>query len=580
MQTEQRSEGSNKPVLAAALSMDEDDASSSLFHSCMTSATDSDTPGGDEVGDNAIENDAGVRTAVAHSLPQSTDMLQSPSGDDSAIKPSSTSSNSSWSVIAERERPTARSITFNRDRTCLIVCTSIGVRVRTLESLELSIQNLNVDDENISNDQSRLVHDVVLLPDGATYAQLLQNTSLLAVVKPSSPRCCYLYNAKNSSSSLAALPLSAAVKRVELQRKVLAAMTVDLRLHVFHLTYSGAADTNALRPTLITTLNIMHPSDSPRNVTRGMDGFNAGSYFDLSPNEDQPYLICKSFNGSPGTVRVYDPTIVKELSNVAGCNASIGSGSAPSTASSWDKYDTPPAASKVKHRIQFITSIDAHDHSVTRMLIGGDRKTQQTYIATASSKGTAIRVFGLPQGSLLWEWHRGSRPCQIYSISWNGAADRLVTYGSSGTIHVFDWQKEKRPDSADEDDVAEGRDFEKVHDYEGPRVLDKKMPSACDSTPLFQRIGSKFKRHAGNANSSSSKHRSSTKLKYKPPPSSANAARSQTLVLSFLSSSSKDRIIDAVDQEDVLVLCSMDCELRRYSVKKSIELTRIEDVLA
>jgi hypothetical protein len=30
----------------------------------------------------------------------------------------------------------------------------------------------------------------------------------------------------------------------------------------------------------------------------------------------------------------------------------------------------------------------------------------------------------------------------------------------------------------------------------------------------------------------------------------------------------------------VLVLCSMDCELRRYSVKKSIELTRIEDVLA
>lgn len=563
MHTQQRSEGIIKTVFGTASSMDEDD-----FHSCMSSAsaTDIDTPDGDEVGGKAIESDSGVKAAVADSLPHS-DIMQSPSGDDSAIKPSSTSSNSSWSVLSQRKRPTARSITFNRDRTCLIVCTTIGVRVRTLESLQLSIQNSNVDDENSNNNQSGLVHDVPLPPDGATYAQLLQNTSLLAVVKPSSPRCCYLYNAKNSSSSLAALPLSAAVKRVELQRKVLAAITVDLRLHVFHLIDSDASNTTVLRPTLITTLNIMHPSDSPRNLTRGMDGFNAGSYFDLSPNEDQPYLICKSFNGSPGTVRVYDPTIVKELSNDASCNASIGSGSAPSV-------------TKVKHMIHFLTSINAHDHSVTRMLIGGGTNTQPTYLATASSKGTAIRVFGLPKGSLLWEWHRGSRPCQIHSISWNGAADRLVTYGSSGTIHVFDWQKEKQPVRVYDDDAGEGRYFEKVHDYDGPRVLDKKMAATGGSTPLLQRIGSSIKRHAsGSSNPSASKHRSSTKLKYKPSPSSPNAARSHALVLSFLSSSS-NRTIDSVDQEDALVLCSMDFELRRYSVKKSIELTQIEDVLA
>ena len=235
------------------------------------------------------------------------------------------------------------------------------------------------------------------------------------------------------------------------------AMTVDLRLHVFHLT-GGAADTDALCPTLITTLNIMHPSDSPRNVTRGMDGFNAGSYFDLSPNEDQPYLICKSFNGSPGTVRVYDPTIIKELPHAA-CNASIGSGSAPSIASSWDKYDSPPTMTKAKHRIHFLTSINAHDHSVTRMLIGSGKFTQQTYMATASSKGTTIRVFGLPHGSLLWEWHRGSRQCQIYSISWNGSADRLATFGSSGTIHVFDWKGENRHLGVEEDYVDESEDF-------------------------------------------------------------------------------------------------------------------------
>ncbi|KAL3822796.1 hypothetical protein ACHAXA_005961 [Cyclostephanos tholiformis] len=566
--------------------MDDDDASSSLFHSCISSAsaTDLDTPSeSNDFGGSggASEGNDGEGGAVADSLPESADVMQSPSGDNFAIKPSSSSSNSSWSFLSLRERPKARSITFNRDGTCLLVCTSIGVRVRTLESLQTSICNVDVDSEQNNYTQSGLVHDVLLPPDGATYAQLLQNTSLLAVVKPSSPRCCYLYNAKSASSSLAALPLSAAVKRVELQRKVLAAMTVDLRLHVFHLTDSGAADTDALRPTLITTLNIMHPSDSPRNVTRGMDSFNAGSYFDLSPNEEQPYLICKSFNGSPGTVRVYDPTILKEPLNVASCNASIGSGSAPSIASSWDKYESPPATNKVKHRIHFLSSINAHDHSVTRMLIGGGRNTQQTYMATASSKGTAIRVFGLPHGSLLWEWHRGSRQCQIYSISWNGSADRLVTYGSSGTIHVFDWEGEKRPLGADEDDVDEGRDFERVHDCDTSRAFGNKMAATGDPSPLLQRIGSLIKlRTSGNSEASSTKHRSSTKLKYKPSASSSDAARSQNLVLSFLSSSDKDRMIDIVDREDVLVLCSMNLELRRYLVKKSVELTRIEDVLA
>jgi hypothetical protein len=553
--------------------MDEDDGSSSLFHSCISSASAADPCENDEIVGGAIEGKDGERGAVAY-------LMQSPSGDNFATKSSSSSSNSSWSVLSQRERPAARSITFNRDRTCLIVCTSIGVRVRTLESLQMSIHNWNDDTERNNNNQSGLIHDVLLPPDGATYAQLLQNTSLLAVVKPSSPRCCYLYNAKSSSSPLVTLPLSAAVKRVELQRKVLVAMTVDLRLHVFHLTDSGAANTDALRPTLITTLNIMHPSDSPRNVTRGMDGFNAGSYFDLSPNEDQPYLICKSFNGSPGTVRVYDPTTVKELPPVASCNASIGSGSAPSIASSWDKYDSPPTMTKAKHRIHFLTSINAHDHSVTRMLIGGGKNTQQTYMATASSKGTAIRVFGLPHGSLLWEWHRGSRQCHIYSISWNGSADRLVTYGSSGTIHVFDWEGEKRHLGIGVNNVDEGGDFEKVHDRETPRTFDKKNAATGDPSPLLQRIGSSIKRHTFvNNNASTCKHRSSTKLKYKPPSSSPDAARSQTLVLSFLSSSG-NRTIDVVDREDVLVLCSMNLELRRYSVKKSVELTKIEDVLA
>jgi len=579
--------------------IDEDDASS-VFHSCMS--VDDSPPSLDIVDDGECE---AARIAVVDSLPKTTVQSRSTLGDDSAIKPSSTtSSNSSWSVLSERERPTVRSITFTRDRTCLIVCTSIGVRIRKLESLHVSMETIDDDKNNNNTQQSGLVHDILLPPDGATYAQVLQNTSLLAVIKPSSPRCCYLYNTKNSFTFLAALPLSAAVKRVELQRMtvsggddesnverryivVLVAMTVDLRLHIFHMAdYSSEDDSSTLCPMLITTLNIMHPSDTVRNVTRGLGGFNVGSYFDLSPNVDMPpYLICKSFNGTPGSVRVYDPTIVKVLSsNYASSTASIGSGSARSTASSWDVHDAPTITTKVRRGIHYLTTINAHDHSLTRMLIGRRKKDQQTYMATASSKGTTIRVFGLHDGSLLWEWHRGSRSCEIYSISWNDTSDRLVTYGSSGTIHVFDWQKDKSSNKiTDEDTEDESKDFEGVHNDEGSRAFfDKKTTlTTGDTTPLLKRISTLIMRDTSDcSNSPTSKHRSLSKLKYKPSPSMTNAARSQPLVISFVSSSGNESIADDTDRDETLVLCSMDCELRRYSVKKYIELTQIEDVLA
>ena len=634
----------------------EEDLESSLFYSCMSSA--STTHHNDDelklgsVQNNNVKSDGSIdaagsttidrRSTASQSFPSaggdhskdvdSSDFNAPTSSDntntnnyrknDVPSNPSSkSSSNSSWSVLSENQRPIVRSITFNRDRTCLILSTSIGVRIRTLESLHIisSLQNLNVNDdaeggENNTN-QSSWVYDVLLPPDGATYAQLLHNTSLLAVVKPSSPRICHLYNAKNASSPICALPLSAAVKRVELQRKVLVAMTADLRLHIFHMNMNddsdnagtqqpnvnannNTAERKALRPTLITTLNIFHPSDSARNVTRGFEGYNAGSYFDLSPNEDEPYLVCKSFNGTPGTVRVYDPTIVQELPNVGSCSASLGSGGA-STASSWDRYDNPStgASKKIKRRIKLLTTINAHDHSVTRMLIGGcgGGKTSQgqtatattTFLATASSKGTTIRLFGLPTGDYLWEWHRGSRACQFYSLSWNGSGDRLATHGSSGTIHVFANKKEPTeivPEDNDFDDV----DFEKVlDDDEGhPRVLDAKTPSSPTSKPLLKRLGSSIKRRAtGSSNSPPSppKHRSCAKLKYKQSSvaqgSSPKPARSQTLVLALLDRDETIQNDISEVKEDRLVLCTMDGELRQYSVKKKIELTQIEDVL-
>ncbi|KAL9181154.1 hypothetical protein ACHAXT_009959 [Thalassiosira profunda] len=612
----------------AGRSMDEDDSSSilesSLFFSCMSSSPpdedvrtehgDGACGSGNDGTDRAKDPPAAVHREStqpvtdisasdgrANGSSQLQDKHPTPTAADATVQAlapapvqirppappavearvSNSSSNSSWSVIPEKERPVVRSITFNRDRTCLIISTNIGVRIRTLESL--SLQNLHYDASN----QQSWIFDVPLPPDGATYAQLLHSSSLLAVVKPSSPRCCFLYNAKNTTSPLAALPLSAAVKRVELNKRCLAAMTVDLRLHVFHMTEGGgAADKLPFRPTLVTTLNVMHPSDSPRNVTRGLDGYNAGSYFDLCPKEEEPLLVCKSFNGGPGTVRVYDPSIVSTISTNVASDASARSGkSAASTASSWDKYNSPPETKKVKRRIQLLTTITAHENACTRMLIGGGGKEKQTFLATVSAKGTTIRVFGLPKGDQMWEWHRGSKPCTFYSISWNGtAADRLATFGSSGTIHVFDWAKKKQKagpsESAEEHEMDTANGFQRVDDKALQRSADDHAtPVTASSTPFLRRIGSTIKRRAERNNNPANpvKNRSAVKMKWRPSVlptvSPGSSAKSQSLVLALL---------DRNQSEDRLVVCSMEGEMRQYSVKadKSIGLIQVEDALA
>jgi len=612
---------------------EEDDAaellSESLFHSCMSSfddnqrddvkvadteeeaaaaaAADSSSPDSERIITESRQRQevaiteavtSGAADSTTHSAAAETSEVTSAETNNSTAgggvnSTSSSNSNTSWNLLSEsNDRPTINSITFNRYRTCLIVSTSVGVRIRRFHLMN----DGNTDNNQINN----LTFDVPLLPDGATYSQLLHNTSLLVVIKPSTPRCCYLYNAKNAAFPLAALPLSAAVKRVELTRRVLAALTVDGRVHVFHMADDGKDLTQqmnnkegrkALRPTWIQTLNIMHPSDSCRSLTRGMDIFNVGSYFDLSPDEEQPLLVCKSFNGTSGTIRVYDPTIVEEVSiinNNSSSNVSVGSG-AGSTASSWDYYHNTTPSKKKKRRIQLLSTINAHEHSITRMLIGSSGS--QSYLATTSSKGTTIRLFGLPRGDFLWEFHRGSRSCQFYSLAWSGNADRLVTYGSSGTVHVFSWPKEKDAnvnEASGNDHIEEG-DFQHVTDSSARNGNIHHTPNKTPEKPLLRRIGASIRQPKSATTTKPLKHRSFAKLKYKPPTASpTNKKRNpqnQSIIVSLLDRRNDSGTIDKNDvahNEDTLVMCSMDGELRQYSVKDDghVYLSQLEDVLS
>ncbi|KAK3801956.1 hypothetical protein RRG08_064550 [Elysia crispata] len=69
---------------------------------------------------------------------------------------------------------------------------------------------------------------------------------------------------------------------------------------------------------------------------------------------------------------------------------------------------------------------------------------QGTKLATASEKGTLIRIFDTATGSQLHELRRGANSAHIYCISFNSDSSLLCVSSDHGTVHIFSTEDEKR----------------------------------------------------------------------------------------------------------------------------------------
>jgi autophagy-related protein 18 len=59
-------------------------------------------------------------------------------------------------------------------------------------------------------------------------------------------------------------------------------------------------------------------------------------------------------------------------------------------------------------------------------------------VATASEKGTVIRVFSIPEGKRLFEFRRGVARCAtISSLNFSPEANFLSVSSNTQTIHIF-----------------------------------------------------------------------------------------------------------------------------------------------
>ncbi len=88
----------------------------------------------------------------------------------------------------------------------------------------------------------------------------------------------------------------------------------------------------------------------------------------------------------------------------------------------------------VQHDTPSTTMIDAHDSDLAALAISPDGKR----VASASTKGTIIRVFDTRTSAHLHELRRGGSKALIGSIAFSPRSDLLAITSDKGTVHLFE----------------------------------------------------------------------------------------------------------------------------------------------
>jgi WD40 repeat protein len=91
------------------------------------------------------------------------------------------------------------------------------------------------------------------------------------------------------------------------------------------------------------------------------------------------------------------------------------------------------AAKTMQSTTTNVSIIAAHSGQLSCLAMNFDG----TKCATASEKGTLIRIFDTATGQLLNELRRGMDRAEIYSIAFNKESTRICVSSDKGTIHIF-----------------------------------------------------------------------------------------------------------------------------------------------
>ncbi|KAG6856322.1 hypothetical protein H0H87_005523 [Tephrocybe sp. NHM501043] len=260
--------------------------------------------------------------------------------------------------------------------------------------------------------------------DGARgIVEMLFCTSLIALVgaadqPQSSPRKLQIVNTKRQSM-ICELLFPSSILAVKLNRKTLV-IVLEVEIYIYD----------------ISNMRLLHVIETTKNP----DAICA-----LSPSADSSYLAYPSPVPSPTSPL------------------------APSTSS-----QPPPSSSQQQtgdvllfstRSLTVANVIQAHKAPISFLSIN----STGSLLATASDKGTVIRVWSIPGAEKLYQFRRGTREARIYSISFNLVSSLLAVSSAHDTVHIFKLGPQKTttrpsgqpsspPESVDSRDSSQGLD--------------------------------------------------------------------------------------------------------------------------
>ncbi|KAL5637691.1 hypothetical protein ACGC1H_002081 [Rhizoctonia solani] len=225
--------------------------------------------------------------------------------------------------------------------------------------------------------------------DGARgIVEMLFCTSLIALVgaadqPSSSPRKLQIVNTKRQSM-ICELLFPSSILAVKLNRKTLV-VVLEVEIYIYD----------------ISTMRLMHVIETSPNPN---------AICALSPSSDPSYLAYPAPTPSPTAT-----------------SSAPASSSAATASSSGDVliFDT---------RLLAVTNIvRAHKAPLAHISLN----STGTLLATASEKGTVIRVFSVPAAERLYEFRRGVRGAKIHCITFNAVSTLLAVSSATDTVHIF-----------------------------------------------------------------------------------------------------------------------------------------------
>ena len=80
-----------------------------------------------------------------------------------------------------------------------------------------------------------------------------------------------------------------------------------------------------------------------------------------------------------------------------------------------------------------VNTVEAHEGAIQCLALNDD----SSLMATASDRGTLIRIFDTANGNKVQEVRRGADPARIFSIAFDTKSERLAVTSDKGTCHVY-----------------------------------------------------------------------------------------------------------------------------------------------